>query len=58
MEDGDCLNICFEDIISVSEAKETRDYNKSQKETQKEDLELYWKLRKELVEEGLIDEHD
>jgi hypothetical protein len=53
MEDGDCLNICFEDITSVSEAKETRGYNKSQKESMKESLELYWKLRKELIEELL-----
>jgi hypothetical protein len=56
MEEGDCLNICFEDIISVSEAQETRDYNKSRKEFQKESLELYWKLKKELTEEGLINE--
>jgi hypothetical protein len=54
MEKGDCLNICFEDIITVSEARETRDYNKSQEEREKESLELYRKLKKELQEEGLI----
>jgi hypothetical protein len=54
MEKGDCLNICFEDIITVSEARETRDYNKSQEEREKESVELYRKLKKELIEEGLI----
>jgi hypothetical protein len=57
IEDGDCLNICFEDIISVSEAKETKDYNKSQEESMKESLELYRKLKKELIKEGLINEN-
>jgi hypothetical protein len=56
MKEGDCLNICFEDITSVSEAKEIRDYNKSPKESMQESLELYRKLKKELIEEGLINE--
>lgn len=56
IEKNGCLNICFEDIISISEAKETRNYNKSREETQKEDVELYRKLKKELIEEGLINE--
>jgi hypothetical protein len=46
IKEGDCLNISFEDIVSVSEAKETRDYNKSQKETKKGSLELYRRLKK------------
>ncbi|MDR0604401.1 MAG: hypothetical protein LBG80_08890 [Bacteroidales bacterium] len=54
MRTGDCLNICYEDITSVSEARETRDYNKSQEEPLKESLELYRKLKKELIEEGII----
>jgi hypothetical protein len=54
METGDCLNIFFTDNINISEAKETRDYNKSLEESRKESLELYLKLRQELIEEELI----
>jgi coenzyme F420-reducing hydrogenase delta subunit len=56
LEQGDCLSICFENISSVSQAKGARDYNKSQEEIQKESLELYRKLKEELINEGLIDE--
>ena len=42
---NDCLNISFEDIVALSEITETRDYNKSLEESQKEDLEIYLKLR-------------
>jgi hypothetical protein len=53
METGDCLNICFEDIMNVSEVQEMRDYNKSF-DAQKESLEFYRKLKKELIEEGIL----
>jgi hypothetical protein len=55
MKEGDCLDIFFEDVTSVSEAK-IRDYNKSPDESMQESLELYRKLKKELIEEGLINE--
>jgi hypothetical protein len=57
MEEGDCLSICCEDVTSVSKAPKIRDCNKSQEEAQKESLELYRKLKKELIDEGLIDEN-
>jgi len=34
MEIGDGLNICFEDIIHISEVREIRDYNKTLAESQ------------------------
>ena len=54
METGDCLNICFEDIVNTPKAIETRDYNRTPEESQKEDLETYRKLKAELIEEGII----
>jgi hypothetical protein len=56
MKEDDCLNICFENITSVSETKKIIDYNKLPEESMKENLELYRKLKKELTEEGLINE--
>ena len=56
MEIGDHLSISFEDIIHVSEVKETRDYNITLEESQKRDLETYYKLKAELIKEGIISE--
>lgn len=56
LKTGDCLKIRLEDIISISEIKEIRDYNRSLEESQKENLDLYRRLKKELIEEGLISE--
>jgi hypothetical protein len=54
IEIGDSLNICFEDIIHISEAREIRNYNRTLEKSQKEDLETYRKLKKELIEKGVI----
>ena len=51
---GDCLSVLFTDITQTSEVKEMRDYNKPSEELQKENLELYARLKKELTEEGLL----
>jgi hypothetical protein len=54
MKTGDCLYILFTDDIRIPEAKEIRDYNQFTEESPKESLELYLKLREELIEDGLI----
>jgi hypothetical protein len=50
LEKGDCLNIRFEDIANVSEAKETRDFNISSEDSARRDLETYRRLKAELIE--------
>ena len=50
---NDCLSIIFENINSVSEIQETLDYSDSQ-QTNKIALDTYYKLKKELEDEGII----
>jgi coenzyme F420-reducing hydrogenase delta subunit len=59
MKISDCFNVDFKEINDVSEAEGIRNYNKLQDvNEQKNDLELYFKLKKELIGEGMISEHE
>ncbi len=52
MKMDDCLTIFLEEISSISEIAETRNYDEALEESQKRSLKLYRKLKKELIEEG------
>ena len=55
---GDAMTICFEDLVQVSNPKETRDYYyRSQEEIQADEIKEYERLKAELIAEGLISEH-
>jgi hypothetical protein len=53
LQTDNCLTVYLEEITTVSEAKEIRDYNKSSIE---DSMILYRQLKKELIEEGIINE--
>lgn len=54
LEMNDTMDICLEDITEVPIPIETRNYNKPEEERLKEDLEIYHRLKQELMDEGLI----
>lgn len=54
LEMGDTLDIYFGDIIDSPIPVEIRNYDRPEQERQKEDLEIYYRLKQELIDEGLI----
>ncbi|MDR2954695.1 MAG: hypothetical protein LBV43_06410 [Prevotella sp.] len=50
---GDSIIVCFDDIDNLSEAQRVLDYNNSH-QINALSLETYYKLKKELEEEGLL----
>lgn len=53
----DSLEICFDEVVHLSKIQQTTDYQNIE-EMNKQSLEYYYHLKKELIEEGLIEEEE
>lgn len=52
LELGDTLQICYTDVVNTSEPQEVLDYNSLDHD--KVELDYYYRLKRELIEEGVL----